>query len=287
MLQVLGWNLGLKSEVIGRDAASVLVPAWDDLCRRSIEDNVYYSPKYAWALLDSVERDERVRFATVWSHDTLVALLPFTTPRFPVPMLGPAGRGWQSKYTFSCMPLLDEAHASEAANALVALLTSVAPGEWILPSLNTEGEVCHALIDALDRQDRPWTFVNRFQRAMLELGLGFDEHMKQHICAKRRRELARNRRRLEQLGKLEYHAYCSGDELTRAINLFLEIEKSGWKGKKGTALACSEQGRNFALAAFTGEERNSICRADLLTLNGGPIAVNLTAMAGATGFTVK
>src|SRR4051794_11238833 len=128
MLQVLGWNLGLKSEVIGRDAVSALVPAWDDLCRRSIEDNVYYSPKYARALLDTVERDERVRFAAIWSHEDLVALLPFTTPRFQLPVLGPVGRGWQSKYTFSCMPLLDEVHAAEAANALLALLTSIAPG---------------------------------------------------------------------------------------------------------------------------------------------------------------
>ena len=40
-------------EVLARDALPTLVPAWQDLCARSVEDNVYYSPRYAQALLQS------------------------------------------------------------------------------------------------------------------------------------------------------------------------------------------------------------------------------------------
>jgi CelD/BcsL family acetyltransferase involved in cellulose biosynthesis len=287
MLQIREWDLGLTSGILGCDTLPTLVPAWDDLCRRSLEDNVYYSPKYARALLANVNHDEMVRFAVVWSHNTLIALLPFTTPRFRVPVLGPAARAWRSKYTFSCMPLLDRDRKIEAANALLNLLRSVQPGEWTFSTLNSEGEVCRALIDVLDRRARPWTLVNRFQRASLELGPSFDEHMKQHVSAKRRRDLARNRRRLEQLGRVEYRAYSCGAGLARALEAFLEIETNGWKGRKGTALGCNEAGRKFAVAAFTGQEHDSICRADLLTLDETPIAVSLTVFADRTGFTVK
>jgi len=82
MLQVPEWKLGLKGEVVRRDAVPMLLPAWEDLCARSAEDNVYYSPRYALALLDNAGRNEDVRFAVVWDQSTLVALLPLSIPRF-------------------------------------------------------------------------------------------------------------------------------------------------------------------------------------------------------------
>jgi hypothetical protein len=71
------------------------------------------------------------------------------------------------------------------------------------------------------------------------------------------------------------------------VSAFLKIEASGWKGKRGTALACDDKTRKFAIKAFTGEAANSICRADVLMLNDAPIAVSLITFAGRTGFSVK
>src|SRR5437660_8470291 len=105
--------------------------------------------------------------------------------------------------------------------------------------------------------------------------------------AGRRKSLARNRRRLEQLGKVGHEVHCFGQGLDDAAVAFLKIEASGWKGKRGTALACDEPSRKFAIGAFTGEQHNSICRADVLTLDGTPIAVSLITTAGRTGFAVK
>src|SRR6266705_998201 len=287
MLQVPGWNLGLKGEVLGRDAVATLLPAWEELCERSIEDNVYYSPRYAQALLQSVERDKRLGFAVVWDQMRLVAMLPFENAKFSVPLLRPAGRAWQSKYTFSCMPLLDRLRKTEAAGALLDVLASISKASWIIPAVNTKGEACQAMTAALARRGLPWVFLGHFQRAILEAGCTFDEQMKRYVAATRRRGLARNRRRLEELGKVEHESHCCGEGLGRAVSAFLKIEAAGWKGRRGTALACDEKTRQFAINAFTGEEENSICRADVLTLDGAPIAVSLIVLAGRTGFAVK
>jgi hypothetical protein len=111
--------------------------------------------------------------------------------------------------------------------------------------------------------------------------------MKHRVSSNRRKGLARNRRRLEELGKVGHESHCCGEGLDRAVAAFLKIEASGWKGKQGTALACDEQTKKFAINAFTGETASSICRADVVTLNGAPIAVSLIALAGRTGFAVK
>jgi CelD/BcsL family acetyltransferase involved in cellulose biosynthesis len=111
--------------------------------------------------------------------------------------------------------------------------------------------------------------------------------MSRHVRAKRRRDLARNRRRLEELGRVAHESHSCGEGLDRAVAAFLAIEAKGWKGRRGTALDCDERTRAFALRAFTGDKAESICRADMLTLDGVPVAVGLTVFAGGTGFTVK
>ena len=287
MLQVPQWKVGFRGEVVGRDALPTLLPAWEDLCRRSIEDNVYYAPRYARALLDSVEKDKSIGFAVAWGDGRLVAMLPIERPRLLTPLLQPACRAWQTKYTFSCTPLLDRFRAAEAADALLDVLASISGGAWVIPTVNTAGEACNAIRAALARRGLPWVMLHEFQRASLEAGGTFDEHMEHHVSSKRRKDLARNRRRLEKLGRVEHEIHSVGEGLDHAVSAFLEIEARGWKGKRGTALACNDATREFARAAFTGDESGSACRADVLTLNRVPIAVSLIALAGGTGFTVK
>src|SRR2546423_7094520 len=81
-LQEPGCEPSLTGEVVAPDGLATLLPAWEELCRRSVEDNVYYSPRYAQALLQSAERKQNVRFAIVWNESRLVALLPVTSPKF-------------------------------------------------------------------------------------------------------------------------------------------------------------------------------------------------------------
>jgi CelD/BcsL family acetyltransferase involved in cellulose biosynthesis len=284
MLQVS--ELRLRGEVLSRGDLPSLVPAWDALSSRLLEDNVYYSPRYARALINSVDRDSSLRFATVWQRDTLVALLPYTRGTFETPMLGTAARAWQTDYTFNCMPLVDRTCA-KASLALIELLSTINEGEWIIPTVNTTGPAYQALVNALQQDGRPWDAVNSFQRAMLETGDSFESHLQTHLSSKRRRELARNRRRLEEAGRVTHESFYSGGGLTRAVKDFLAIEARGWKGKRGTALASRPETKQFALDAFTGSATDSICRADVLKLNGTTIAVSLTVFTGNTGFTVK
>lgn len=287
MLQVLNRNRLMRGEVLARDALSTLQPAWDDLCAKAIESNVYYAPRYARALIANVNRDTSLQFAAVWQGDTLVALLPFTRSKIETPWLATAARAWQTDYTFSCTPLLDRSCSAEAAMALVALLGTINDGEWIVPTVNRQGPACRALIEALEHDDRPCRVTNTFQRAVLDCVGSFDEHIQSHLSSKRRRDLARSRRRLETIGTVAHEIHRSGEGLDRAIEAFLTIEASGWKGERGTALACRATTRQFALDAFTGDPENSICRADVLTLDGAPIAVGLIVFSGNTGFAVK
>jgi len=287
MLQLSEIKSPLRGQIVGRDALTEFASAWHVLGENSIEDNVYYCPRYASALLANVDRDADVRFALVWENTDLIALLPFTAPKIRVPIAGTAAWAWQTKYTFSCAPLLDKLRFAEAADTLLDVVASFYPGEWVIPRIYTEGAACQTMIKALEANGRPWVLSNKFQRATLATGETFDGLMQSHISSKRRRELARNRRRLEELGPVTHEIRRFGSGLKDAVAAFLRIEAGGWKGKRGTALACQPATRAFAIDAFAARETDSICRADMLMLAGKPIAVGLTLFAGRTGFAVK
>ena len=80
------------------------------------------------------------------NKDRLLALLPFRRPMFAVPLFRPAAQAWETKYTYSCTPLLDTARKSDAARALLDVLGSVSPGEWVFPRMNIKREACQAML---------------------------------------------------------------------------------------------------------------------------------------------
>jgi CelD/BcsL family acetyltransferase involved in cellulose biosynthesis len=263
------------------------VAAWQDLSTRAAEDNVYYAPQYALALLGSVSEHDDVVFVTARDGQRLMALLPVLRPHRALPGLLAAGRAWTSDYTFSANPLLDAAAASSAADALVEGLALLKLSLWTIPTVNIDGPAARAFIAALERRSIPWLSRAGFGRASLDSSLSFDAWMEDVVGSKRRRELVRNRRRLEEQGTVTHEVHTSGEGLRRGVEAFLALELSGWKGKRGTALACSDDSRRFALDAFASGSPTARTRVDLLLLEGKPIAAGVIVFAGETGFTVK
>jgi CelD/BcsL family acetyltransferase involved in cellulose biosynthesis len=286
MVQPVTIQHSARGEVLDRRRMGELLPQWERLSRACLEDNVYYSPRYAMALLDSVAASDDVRFAVVWRDQELIALMPLTAAGLQVPYVRPTSQAWTTPYTFSCTPLLHKGHP-DAAAALLDLLDGANDSEWALPSLNLDGPVCSAITEVLDDRGSPWRVVGEYSRATLTQGMTFAEHMQQCVDSRRRRELGRNMRRLAEAGQVEHRSARSGPALEAAVRDFLTIEARGWKGRHNTALACNPDSFLFAVRAFTGSPRVSICRADTLTLDGVTIAVSLTVFAGRTGFTVK
>ena len=278
---------GFDHIVYGREGLQDLLPHWRDLAMRAAEDCVYYSPDYALALLGSVAARTKVRIVTCWSGGRLMGLLPVVLQPLPVPGLIAAGAAWQTDYTFSCTPLLDGIQTTAAAESLVTALASLKPGEWVLPDINTEAPAARALLAALAKRGAPWRIENDFERASLSTGLSFEEHMQSRVASKRRRELARNRRRLEDIAPLTLRTETHGKGLADAAQAFLALEASGWKGERGTALACAPDTKRFAELAFGNAAEEGRARIDLLLLDGKPIAAGCIVFAGRTGFTVK
>ena len=76
--------------------------------------------------------------------------------------------------------------------------------------------------------------------------------------------------------------------LPQAVEEFLALEARGWKGARGTALACRRQTADFARTLFVRAGQGGVSpRADVLSLDGRPIAVSLALVCGGTAHLLK
>jgi|TARA_R110002073_G_scaffold160098_1_gene315531 CelD/BcsL family acetyltransferase involved in cellulose biosynthesis len=272
------------------DAAGLLAlgPEWEELVEHALEENAYYSRRYSKALLSHIEK-RPLKAITVWKGETLIALLPFVSDRLHWGGLTSLNKAWTTDYTTTSIPLIDGRWMDEAVCALLDAMGATCTGgdAWLLPNMSLEGPVNRALKTEMSKRDLPSQTFDPFERAVLTKRGSFEDHMKEHVSKKRRKDLRRNRKRLDDLGEVTWTAHDSGPELDEAIDAFLKIEASGWKGERGTALDCTDATRAFAKEAFGDRGGKGITRADVLRLDGNPVAINLTLVTGNTGFTVK
>lgn len=272
------------------DATGLLAlgPEWEELLHHVLEENAFYSRQYTTALISHIEK-RPVKAITVWRDEKLIALWPFVTDRLHWGGAKSLNKAWTTDYTTTSIPLIDKRWVAEAVSALLDVMGTKTTGSdlWLLPDISLDGPVNTAFRAEIANRGFPFQVYDTFERAVLISRGTVEDHMKEHVSKSRRKDLRRNRKRLDELGDVTWTSHCSGTDLDETIDAFLRIEASGWKGKRGTALDCADNTRAFAKAAFTEQDGKSMTRADVLRLDGTAIAINLSLIAGNTGFTIK
>src|SRR5207302_3481538 len=100
----------------------------------------------------------------------------------------------------------------------------------------------------LARHDRVAAFFDRHQRALLAPGADRAGYADAAIGPKKRKELRRQRRRLGDIGAVRCAQSAAGD-IPAALQDFLALEASGWKGRAGTAVARHQDLQQFLTRA--------------------------------------
>ncbi|MCB1542642.1 MAG: GNAT family N-acetyltransferase, partial [Rhodoblastus sp.] len=116
-------------------------------------------------------------------------------------------------------------------------------------------------------------------RAALHAGADLD----QMVSSRRHKMLARLRRRLAERGAVSTRV-STGAAVESDMEAFFELEASGWKGRRGTALASSIRTLALARAFLRGLSQEDRCSIALLELDGAPIAAAILVRSGETAF---
>jgi CelD/BcsL family acetyltransferase involved in cellulose biosynthesis len=264
------------------------ISAWDALAGRAEEPNPFYESWYLLPSLRAFDPTGKVELLCMEANGELVGLLPIRRERDYYGRPLPHWRNWLHPNAFLGAPLVargcEDAFWRELlgwcdAHAGPALFLHVA-------QMPADGPLHRALAACL-ASDRPATTVLRADRAMLRSALGPEEYFDCSLTAKKRKELRRQHRRLEEEGALTIERTSGAPGVTAWAAEFLALEQAGWKGEAGSALASDPVTARLFVEALAGTARRGRLERLAIRLDGRPLAMLATFLAPPGAFSFK
>jgi CelD/BcsL family acetyltransferase involved in cellulose biosynthesis len=255
------------------------IAAWDALSDAAAEANPFYE---SWFLLPSLQQFDMagdIQLACVWGNTgagrELVGLMPIVMGRsygrWPLPHIS----NWLHHNAFLGTPLV-KAGAEKAFWQVVlpALDSSVGYRLFFHTNgLRADGQLSRALRDVAAEQGRKFAQVHKKERALLVPGASPDTYYQQHVRTKKRKELRRQKNRLQELGALTFDRQSDMQGLPEWIEAFLQLEQAGWKGQASSAMNSDTGTKALFTDAMIGAAEKGKLERLTLRLDGRAIAM--------------
>jgi CelD/BcsL family acetyltransferase involved in cellulose biosynthesis len=257
---------------------------WAELVADVAEPNAFAEPWFIAASLAAFGVGRGVRILEVRKQARLIGVMPVAVEqrygRLPVRFL----QNWCHHQMFLGTPLVRAGAEEDFWRAIFELLDVAdwAPGFFHLRGVVESGSVHRALCSV-----RPGAVVHRESRALLQSDLSPTAYYEQAVRQKKRKEIRRLQNRLAELGEVRTRILTDRAELPAWADAFLALEKGGWKGKAGSALACSPETESFFFTALAGAWEARRLQFLRLDLDGKPIAMLVNFLSAPGSFSFK
>ncbi len=263
---------------------------WQALSDHALAANPVYAPDMALAAYEALFKGEKgLKALCIWREGgaksggaELVGFFPFQAPSFP----GGVMSSWHHLYSFCSAPLVHKDHADEVFAALLDWLGQE-KNIYRLPILPVDGAFHAALQSACAARGAHYAVLQSYERAVLYARDYGADILEKSLSRQRRKTLARQMRRLEENGKVEFSVFEPGDDIAAWTDAFLKLEARGWKGREKTAMLCDDAASLFLRRALAAAEAGKRLQFYSLNLAGRPIAMSMAFQAGDALFFFK
>lgn len=282
VISVSSLPLGYSVEERHPSDMQEILPAWQDLALRALEHNVFSDPAFMAPALQHLPEGRQVRVFLVWrnmpSGQVLRGVFPVVMPKWGLS----AGevRLWQPPLSSSATPLIDRLAPETTINAFLQYL-ALQKGHLtglVIAKMTLSGAFATALRNVTSSSKRETALFDQHERAAL---VPSENPVSDN---KLEREMRRLKRRLSETGEVTLVQAQDPRQVRDAIEIFLTLEASGWKGKRGSAML-QEAGESSFVRTMTRDlARQRRCRVDLLKVNGVVIAAGIVLRCGDTAY---
>ena len=262
----------LRASQIAGDTA--LMDDWDRLARAAATPNPFFESWYLLPALTHIRGARDVVVLTVRHYGRLIGLLPVQPQLRYDRFLLPHWRIWVHENCFCGLPLVARGLEDLFWRGALDWCDANA-GQRLFLHLS-QIPLDTPVIAALRRtalSNRRVSVVREEQRALLHSTLSPQAYFEAAMTQKKRKELRRQKRRLEESGTLAFQRDSDDRGLSDWIAQFLALEAAGWKGKGDSALASQEDTQALFRAALSGAAERGLLERLTLTLDQRPVAM--------------
>ncbi len=252
--------------------AAVSMAQWRALSERAAEPNGYYLPEWELAVNASAGGRTDAAALGAWRDEKrLIGLVPVISMwrayRIPLPALVSA-----DPYGTLCTPLLDADMAEDAVASLLHSARQAGAHALIFRATSLEGAAMQAFTEVLRRDGMQPLVLQSHVRACLDANADAEILLREALGQKKLKELRRQRNRLAEHGTVGFEVARTPTETAAALETFLKLEASGWKGQRGTALGQDEGDATFIRRAVPALAATGQCEIVSLRAGATPVA---------------
>jgi CelD/BcsL family acetyltransferase involved in cellulose biosynthesis len=265
-------------------ALAALAGEWTALAANASEPNPFAEHWFVAASLPNLAAGREVRLMEARRGARLIGLIPVAVEsgyaRLPVRLV----QNWYHDHMFLGTPLVA---AGEEAAFWAAILDTLDRAPWASSFLHLRGLVEGGPVHrALAAARRP-AIVHRRVRAFLASDLTPQAYYERAVRQKKRKEIRRLRNRLADLGPVVVRALDDPADLDSWCAAYLALEKAGWKGAAGSALADDPASELFFRDAVRGAWGSGRLQFLRLDVNEKPIAMLVNFLTAPGSFSFK
>ena len=266
--------------------------AWESLAKSTVVPNIYYEPQLVMPAVKHFGFKGTMRFVFLYDATVdrnMVAFFPLEIGSTLKGIPFKYARLWQYEYCYLCTPLI---RRGEERNAVAVLFNYLADRDVACNALKMEhfsadGPFQSALLGELSERKNPFWRSKRFSSVLLKPESSWETYQQKYISKNLRKQVRKCERKLEQHHSFEHTNLSQNDEVHVWIDEFLKLESSGWKQRRGSAMACHHSTIGF----FEEAARNAFQKKSLamskLALDGKTIAMTCDFLSGRAGFCFK
>ncbi len=270
-----------------------LVEELEHLSARAIEPNVFFNPRFLAPAMPRLD-DREVRLAVIRDGDgeksRLRLLVPFTVERPAPPFGAPVLRTWSSPFGPLGTPLVDRDDPAGVISDFLEMLARPhlkLPRVFVFPEVRLDGPFAALVGGHAEVCGLPIALAGRVERPHLHGHADGDEYLRAALSGHHFREFRRLKRRLGERGRLDYTVARQPEEVRLAVESFLALEASGWKGRARTAMAVDRYRAAFVREAAQRLAERDLCRVHQLSLDGRAIASLVVFVESGVAYTWK
>ena len=288
-----GRKVPRRMSIYSASAGFDLVEELDFLCSRTIEPNVFFSPRFLAPAMPRLE-DREVRLAVIRDGDDtrnrVRLVMPFSIEASPVRIGASILRSWSNPFGPLGTPLIDHDDPEGVLDDFLSMLARPRlklPRVVVFPDIRLDGAFAGTLRSVAEGRSLPTQTLAPFERPALRSELDGEDYLRKALRSHHYREFRRLWRRLAANGKLEHVVARSAGDIRFAAETFLTLEASGWKGRERTAMAVDRFRAAFAREAIHRLAEQDMCRIHTLTLDGKAIAALVVFVEAGIAYTWK
>lgn len=245
------------------------------LAARAIEPNGYYLPEWELAVSESARGRTGVYALSAWSHEERstarpIGILPVISAwdayRLPLPALVSA-----DPYGTLGTPPIDRDMAGQAITGLMEQARDAGARALVLRNMSLAGPAMKTFKSTLAERGIAPIVLQSHVRACLDATRDPEALLRDALGARKMKELRRLRNRLSEHGEVAFEVAKTPRDVAAALETFLQLEASGWKAKRGTALSQDPGDAAFIRRATSDLAAHGEC--EIVTLRAGTTPV--------------